>query len=890
MAQYKYKFSVVTAVYKVEEYVAETIESLIAQDIGFENIQLILVDDGTPDKSGEICDRYAEKYPNITVIHKENGGVSSARNVGLEKAEGKYINFIDSDDMFSENTFSTVWKFFEANYDRTDAVAVPLKYFEGKNGNHYLNYKFTKKNHVENLNENWDCPQLHVASVFFKREKAQKIRFDTRLAYAEDGLFVQSVIMEKQTLGLVANCHYHYRIRLAGALSAIQSGSKTPKWYLPPLKYFQKALADMATEKFGFVPKYIQMVLMYDLQWRIKRPTLPYDILSKEETEEYISSIKKIFSYIDDDVIMAQRHIYKEHKFLIFMLKYGCVPEVKPTENDIIYSFSKDAEFRPSEFKSKLSFLEIKNNQLIIEGVVARINIPFDSFEITAYVNGIPQKCEVSELGKPTVALDNEISKNYRYRIQIPLEEGKKYEIKIGAIINGFDVVFTRLESTQYLPVTDAYKASYCKIGNLIIKKKKNLIKIQKSNPIKHFLYEIMFLSEILFKKSRNGKKAAVMRVMMHICKLFVKKPIWLISDRASVAGDNGEAFFRYMVKNHPEIDARFVILPHSKDFARMQKIGPVVKKDSRKHKILSLLCEYVISSQAELETYNPLRRSNHAFRDMWTAVKFVFLQHGIAQSDLSGWLNKNKKRFRGLVCSANPEYKAFFEYDYRYNEKEIWLTGLPRFDRLYDESQRKITIMPTWRKHLAGKWDPDTDVWTLADGFKQSEYFKFYNSLINDERLLTAAEKYGYTLGFFPHPTLQPHLSLFDKAKSVEFMDSATAYRDVYAQSDLLITDYSSAVFDFVYLGKPIIYSQFDFEDFFDGSHIGISGYFSYERDGFGEVCYDLDTTVNTIIEYMENGCKLKDKYRERIDGFFAFRDKNNCERVYKKIIETKD
>ena len=63
--------------------------------------------------------------------------------------------------------------------------------------------------------------------------------------------------------------------------------------------------------------------------------------------------------------------------------------------------------------------------------------------------------------------------------------------------------------------------------------------------------------------------------------------------------------------------------------------------------------------------------------------------------------------------------------------------------------------------------------------------------------------------------------------------------------------------------------------------------GYFDYERDGFGEVEYDLESTVDRIIEYMENGCQLKDKYRERIDKFFAFNDQNNCQRVYEKIIE---
>ena len=111
------------------------------------------------------------------------------------------------------------------------------------------------------------------------------------------------------------------------------------------------------------------------------------------------------------------------------------------------------------------------------------------------------------------------------------------------------------------------------------------------------------------------------------------------------------------------------------------------------------------------------------------------------------------------------------------------------------------------------------------------------------------------------------------------------TAYRDIYAQSNLIVTDYSSAVFDFAYLRKPIIYSQFDKKSFFN-NHTYQEGYFDYERDGFGEVEYDLDSTVNRIIEYMENNCQLKDKYRERIDKFFAFNDNNNCQRVYEAIL----
>ena len=137
----------------------------------------------------------------------------------------------------------------------------------------------------------------------------------------------------------------------------------------------------------------------------------------------------------------------------------------------------------------------------------------------------------------------------------------------------------------------------------------------------------------------------------------------------------------------------------------------------------------------------------------------------------------------------------------------------------------------------------------------------------------------------FLPHPNLIPHLHFFHSNELVDMGTPDIRYRDVYAKSKLVVSDYSSAVFDFSYLRKPIVYSQFDAQEFFSGGHMYRKGYFEYERDGFGEVTYNLEETVNQIIEYMENDCKLKEKYRKRIDQFFAFNDQENCRRVYEKI-----
>ena len=93
------KVSIIVPVYKVEQYLARCIDSILAQT--YKDWELLLIDDGSPDRSGFICDEYATKDPRIRVFHKENGGVSSARNIGIESSHGEWIYFLDSDDYVS---------------------------------------------------------------------------------------------------------------------------------------------------------------------------------------------------------------------------------------------------------------------------------------------------------------------------------------------------------------------------------------------------------------------------------------------------------------------------------------------------------------------------------------------------------------------------------------------------------------------------------------------------------------------------------------------------------------------------------------------------------------------------------------------------------------------
>ena len=299
-------------------------------------------------------------------------------------------------------------------------------------------------------------------------------------------------------------------------------------------------------------------------------------------------------------------------------------------------------------------------------------------------------------------------------------------------------------------------------------------------------------------------------------------------------------------------------------------------------------MADKTVSSAGDEFVYNPFDGISKYYRDFMYRTKHVFLQHGIIENDLSLWLNRYNHNLSMFVTSVSPEYESIINGNYFYDEKVVKLTGLPRHDRLIDKKEKIITIMPSWRPYLFDRARSNYATerkYRYNDSFKDSDFFKFYNSLLNDEELLQCASEYGYKIRFMPHVHLMSAIDMFDKNDDVEFCSISTHYRDIFSTSAMIVTDYSSVAFDFAYMLKPLIYSQFDKVDFFTLGNSIRGGYFDYERDGFGEVEYTLDAVVDRLMEYIRSDCPLKDVYRERIEKFFKFHDTNNCQRVYDEI-----
>lgn len=894
--EYSFEFSVVMAVYNVEPFLREAVDSLIAQDFGFEHIQLIMVDDGSTDGSGAICDDYAAKYPeNIMVIHKKNGGVASARNEGLKYAKGRYLNFMDSDDMFTKNVFSKVYDFFIDNEAETDLVTIPLEFFDAQHGAHWQNDKFNRGTRILDLYWDYKATIMYVNASFFVNHLKDEIEFDSHLVCGEDIKVLLQVLIHKMKLGVITGCKYMYRRRSYGEASLIQASKKKYGWYFDYFTYLVDWAVDFFNKKLGFLPAFVQYELVGDLQWRFGQIYDMTDVLTPEEIEQYKQRLFHSLRYFDDKYILEQKKIWAEHKCYMLSKKYECSPTLTERKSNVIVHFGDTKLTSFADQYSKVEFVNIKDNKFCIEGFVkvfgVDINTPLSVFlKVYDEINDNEYmiKCELVERELLNeYRFEELIFRGIAFKGELELcDNVKEYKVQIVLRYKNSDVVRRDIRYGKFSSIGSEYNNMYYYKNGWRVQAWKNAIFIRNISKGQIVKQEIKYLKELWRKNRVGAHKAVFARLLYRIVKKFKHKKIWLISDRFMMAGDNGEAFFRYLSMHKPEnVKFYFILSKQSLDYKHMQEIGPVIEPLSFKHKFLHLLCDYNISSQFDDTSNNPFYGYHESYRDILSENKFIFLQHGVTKDDMSKWLNRYEQNITGFITAARPEYNSILNGEYYYNENQVWLSGFPRFDRLYNKEQKFITFMPTWRLNLLAEQDIKTDLRKPSVDFVNSEFVKYYRELLNNSQLLASAEKYGFELSFLPHPAVQPYIDVFDFNEKINCYGMGTAYRDIYAQSNLIVTDYSSAVFDFAYLRKPIIYSQFDKKSFFN-NHTYQEGYFDYERDGFGEVEYDLDSTVNRIIEYMENNCQLKDKYRERIDKFFAFNDKNNCQRVYEAIL----
>ena len=895
--EHKFLFSVIMPIYNVEDYIEEAISSLVNQTIGFDKIQLIMINDGSPDNSEAVCLKYKEQYPDNIVYKKiPNGGVSNARNTAFQYVDAKYITFLDPDDKWELSSFENAYKFFEEHYDEIDVLASRIKFFEGCNYFHSLDYKFqngTRIFDLENKEELFSI-QPTAKTTFIKSDALGDIRFDSRLKIGEEFVFINKIMLKKKKLGLICESLYFYRRRNQGDSSS-SNRILDKSFYINSLVYYHMELMKYCEEMYGEVILYVQSMIAYDLFWRIG-----YDhylkVLDEKEQREYFELAKILLGKIDDYILLnnpKHKTMYKRNE--AFKIKYG---------KELFELIDFDAESGSLYYEDAWSLVLPKQKGIVCE--IASLGIKDDNIFVDVFVAQWIFRCtkngEVKfklrfgnqEATPELVPYDpyNVVKKtghaSYHYVCKCKFD--LKYVNESGTAFKpyfsfGEKETSVSMSYSKFVPTRNLFRPSYKAYGKYIVRCMRKAIKVSVPKDLKSYVENAEKACVDYLKEIGRDDLAEIRAGFPRFKKEQEKKgSVWLFSDRIDNAGDSGEVVFKYISEHTPNgVRPIFTIGRAASDEVknRLEAIGEVVYFEDTEFKYYFLLADKIVSSSAGEFTINAFEDDRQYFVDMYH-FDFYFMNHGVNCGDCSAWLNHYNKNIKIFFNTGVNERQAIIDGRYNMTADQCVITGLPRFDALYDDRKKQLLVLPSWRKSIKGAYDDKTSS-VYYDGFVNTDYYKFYNGLINDERLLAKMREKGYTGLFCLHPIFRKQAVDFKKNDVFAINEGFIDYNKVFAESSVMVTDYSTIAFDFAYLKKPIVYTQFDKEEFYKTQTYD-KGFFEYERDGFGPVCYDLDSAVDALIKIIDKDCE--NDYIDRVTNFFVNIDKNNSKRVIDAVL----
>lgn len=345
-------------------------------------------------------------------------------------------------------------------------------------------------------------------------------------------------------------------------------------------------------------------------------------------------------------------------------------------------------------------------------------------------------------------------------------------------------------------------------------------------------------------------------------------RPVWLVGERPDTAQDNGLHFFRYLRRHRRDIDAYYVITRDSPDRANLADLDHVIDFGSLEHVQITARADRIVGTHHANYLF-PTRTAD--FQKLITSPR-VFLQHGVIGMK---WMANTYAKYvtdfeTDVFCVSSEREKAFIVNDLGYDPAEIAVTGLARFDRLFADdviaTPGQVLVMPTWRPWL-----------TNEDAFAQSAFREQWRALLSDPRLAALREQRGVRVLFYLHSNMSKYADEF-RLPGVEFVPHGTRpIQDLLKESSVLVTDYSSPAFDFAFLGKPVIFFQFDRGRMFGKT----GGHMDIDAELPGMLAGHVDQVVERLETVTAPGFELEDTYRQSVATFLTHRDQRNCERI---------
>lgn len=825
-----YKITVIIPIYNQGKNIKKCISALKRQSVKFSNLEVILIDDGSTDNGSSVCENLAKKYFNIIYIRQENKGVSAARNQGIKIATGKYLFFLDADDVFSKNTIENVSEFFDDVYDEVDLVTYPIEtVYKGRVLPPHFRYKYLVEEGIYDLNEYAYIGQTTM-NIVVKNRFEDNIFFDEKQTFSEDQKYCCDVLARTLKMGFCKSGKYIYS-RSDSSSSAKLAGACFI--YEQCMKLFEELF-----QRYKRVPLAFQGLYVNDIYWKLLSNILfPYHY-EEEAYSNAVERMRKLLKRCDNCVILEHPQFDYFEKFYLLWLKnkQALLAEISQKEfilksDNLIISCEKSMEIVITKMKCEKGIVEI-------QGFIKSVFLQFYDQEVIV--------CAIENDGMLTRKLQlfdsahcyylsrekTQKFKAFRYRGHINKVNKVRFEVGFGCY--WFPTHFYFMPQVLFSHKYHRYETVYqgCKW------------KLTKNN-------EIMF-SEVQSK---------------------IVDRIWLYYDCVGVDKDNGYYQFMHDVEKKDDIKKYYIITD------KKQRKGKIynkyfVKFGSKKHKKLLEKCEKIFTAYIEESNIFPYDRNKFEKKADKFQAEIIYLQHGVLHIIMPWKFSPEKILADKIVISTEEERKLYLSNGF-YKEN-LLAFGMPRFELANKAitKKKKILYAPSWRSYLTGqyinhKWEK------MSDKFLNSTFFIGIQKFVRSDRLKNILEKYNYQLDIKMHPIFQMYQSYFGNQSSYIKFITDDICEEEYA---LFITDFSSYMYNFIYAGAKIINYIPDIIEF----KSGMNGYrnLNYPDSFWDGVVYEADDLINQIQKFMEG--KLNSF------SYCHFFQLLNCrEKIYEEILD---
>lgn len=828
MGKIEYKVSVIIPLYNQEKNIRKCIRSLKKQTISFSSLEIILVNDGSEDSSADICKMYERKYQNVIYIEQKNKGVSSARNQGISKATGKYIFFLDADDVLERHTIYKVSNFFDSVYNEVDLVTYRIEtIYQGKVLPPHFRYQYLKESGIYDL-----CQYPYVGqttmNMVIRNKFSDNILFDEKQTFSEDQKYCCQILSEKLKMGFCKDGKYvYYRSQSSS------SGNLTGACYI--FEQCTSLFEELFSKYSEKVPVAFQGLYINDIYWKlISNILFPYHYNSNEFVHAFYR-IKRLLSRCEDDVILNHPNIDFFEKYYFLKLKGN---------SNITTNIQKD-------------FFELLDNGKMVvheesmEIVITKIRCNKGKIEIDGFLKSVflqfysdnPILCAVENEGElikkislysstHNYYLSHEKTQNFKaFTYRANLDVVKKVYFKVG--IGGY-WYSTHFYFMPEIPLCSFATKKQFQRSNYIISLDNNTF---------------------LFNKNVLTKK---------------KEEIWLYYDCVGMAWNNGYLQFEHDYQKNDGIK-RYYIITDKKQLKNKGILKKGVFFGSKKHKTLLKKCSKIITAYIEEANLLPYKKNNYQKVNMIFDFEIIYLQHGVLHIIMPWKYSKEKNLADRIVVSTKEETSLYLQNGYQ--KENLIKTGMPRFEKLKKTKvTKKILYAPSWRAYLIGDycnrhWMP------LNSKFLDSKFYKEVSGFLESKELLEFLQNYGFCLDIKLHPIFNVYKKFFNINRNhINFVDGEINEGNY----DLFITDYSSYAYDFSYLSIPILYFIPDEIEF----KCGMNGYreLNYTEEFWENALYSKNELIDKIKKTLVDGEK-------NISYGTFYQCDNICEKIYNEL-----